>query len=153
MMSRTGLLSISAFAAVLAIVLPAQNAAAQNVEAIKARQELLKAIGKATKPVGAMLKGEAPFDLAVVQTALKTYVENGSKLPALFPDDSKTGAETEALPVIWEKKKDFEDRFGKLVSDAKAAQAAITDEASFKANFPNVVGNCGGCHKIFREKK
>jgi mono/diheme cytochrome c family protein len=43
--------------------------------------------------------------------------------------------------------------FAKLVADAKAAQTAITDEKSFKAKFPDVAGNCGGCHKIYREQK
>lgn len=150
---RAGFLSILGAAAAIALALPASEAGAQNVDVIKARKELLKGMGKPTKDVGAMLKGEAPFDLAKVKAALKAYGENAPKLPALFPEDSKTGGETEALPVIWEKKKDFEDRFAKLVADAKAADAAITDEASFKAKFPDVVGNCGGCHKIYREQK
>jgi cytochrome c556 len=150
---RTGLLSAIAAAGALALAFPASDAAAQNLDAIKARKELLKGMGKPTKEAGAMLKGEAPFDLAKVQAALKTYVENAPKLPGLFPEDSKKGGETEALPVIWEKKKDFEDRFAKLVADAKAAQTAITDEKSFKAKFPDVAGNCGGCHKIYREQK
>lgn len=137
----------------LTAALGAGIATAQNLDAIKQRKELLKAMGKATKPVGAMLKGEAPFDLKVVQAALKTYQENAPKLPAQFPDDSKTGGETEALPVIWEKKKDFEDRYAKLAADAKKAEGEITDEASFQAFFPDVAGNCGGCHKIYREKK
>src|SRR5204863_3596621 len=64
----------------------------------------------------------------------------------LFPDDTKTG-ETDALPAAFEKKADLMARFDKLGADAKAAEGAIKDEASFKAEWPKVVSNCGGCTK------
>ena len=35
--------------------------------------------------------------------------------------------------------------------DAKAAQAAIKDEASFKAEWGKIGANCGGCHKAYRK--
>ena len=41
----------------------------------------------------------------------------------------------------------------KLEADAKAASAAITYEASFKANIGKVLGNCKGCHDDYRIKK
>jgi cytochrome c556 len=126
---------------------------AQEVETIKARREILKTMGKATKEPAAMLKGEAAFDLAKVQSALKTYQEQAPKLVGMFPDTAKTGGETEALPAIWENKQDFEGRYPKLAADAKAAEGTIKDEASFKEQFPKVVANCGGCHKLYREKK
>ncbi len=126
---------------------------AQNVEAIKARQDLLKEMGKATKGPGDMLKQEIPFDLAAVKAALAKYQENAPKISKLFPDDAKTGAETEALPAIWENKQDFEQRFEKLAADAKAAEEKITDEFTFIDEFPKVAGNCGGCHKKYREEK
>ena len=137
----------------LVVGIGAGIAAAQNLDAIKQRKEILKGMGKATKPVGAMLKGAEPFDLKAVQAALKLYQESAPKLPPLFPDDSKTGGETEALPAIWENKKDVEDRFAKLAADAKAAEPKITDEISFQEEFPKVVANCGGCHKKYREDK
>lgn len=137
----------------LTVALVAGAAVAQNVDAIKKRQDILEDMGKATKPIGAMLKGSAPFDLATVQKALKLYQESAPKLPPLFPPDSKTGHDTEALPAIWENKKDFDERYAKLAADAKAAEAAITDEISFQEKMPGVVGNCGGCHKKYREEK
>lgn len=121
-------------------------------DVIAQRQALMKANGKATGPVVAIMKG-GPFDLAAVQAALKTYVDAAQKAPSLFPDDSKTGGDTAALPTIWENKKDFEARFAKLGSDATDALTAITDEASFKASMPGVLKNCGGCHELYRAKK
>jgi cytochrome c556 len=126
---------------------------AQNLVAIKTRQELLKEMGKATKGPGDMLKQATPFDLAAVKAALAKYQVLAPKIATLFPEDSKTGEKTEALPVIWENKQDFEQRFEKLAADAKAAEGKITDEFTFMDEFPKVVGNCGGCHKKYREEK
>lgn len=126
-------------------------ATAQNVEVIKERQGILESFGKAAKPLGAMMKGEADFDLAKVQAALALLQEKAPKLPTLFPEDSKTGEDTEALPAIWENKADFEPRYQKLADDAKAAAAVITDQASFEENWPKVTGNCSGCHKKYRK--
>ncbi len=126
---------------------------AQNVEVIKERKALLKEMGKATKDPGDMLKGAVPFDLAAVKAALAKYQENAPKIAKRFPDDSKTGGETEALPALWENKDDVMQRFEKLAADAKAAEGAITDEFTFMDEFPKVVGNCGSCHKKYREDK
>ena len=119
--------------------------------AIGQRKEILKSFGAAMKAPGAMAKGEAPFELAKVQASLKTLSEGAPKLEMLFPDDSKTGGETQALPVIWEKKAEFTGLFKKLAADATAASAAIKDEASFKTEWPKIGANCGTCHKTFRQ--
>lgn len=128
-------------------------AMAQNVAVIKERKEDYKAMGKATKEPGAMYKGEAEFDLAKVQAALKVIQEKAAVLPKLFPDDAKTGAETEALPKIWEDKANFEERFVKLGAAAKAAETKITDAENFPDAWKELMGNCSGCHKIFRKPK
>lgn len=138
--------------AVLAGAVLAAAAGIANADALSDRQTILKGWGDATRPVGGMLKGEAPFDLAKVQEALDAYVAGTEKLPGLFPDNSKTG-KTEASPKIWEEKAKFEAIFAKLNGDAKAAKVAITDEASFKANIGKVLGNCKACHDNYREKK
>jgi cytochrome c556 len=120
-------------------------------DAIAKRRALMKDNGAATKTVVEMLKG-APFNLAAVQAALKTYGAAAAQAPADFPDDSKTG-DTSALPAIWDNKADFNARFAKFGQDAAAAAAGITDEASFKAQIPAVLKNCGGCHELYRAKK
>ncbi len=135
------------------LALFATAASAQNLDAIKARQTIYKSFGETTKPLGLMLRGQAAFDLATVKTALTTIVDGSKKLPALFPDDSKTGDDTAALPEIWTNKSDFEARLTKLGADATADLASITDEASFKAAFPKLAGDCGDCHKTYRQKK
>lgn len=138
---------------VAALAVGATAVYAQNLNVIKERKEGFKAMAGAAKEPGAMVKGEAKFDLAKVQAALKAYQTNSAKLKGLFPDDSKTGGDTEALAKIWTAKADFTARFDKLAADAKAAEGTIKDEASFKAEWPKVMGNCGGCHKEYRVQK
>ncbi|MEQ1577192.1 MAG: cytochrome c [Hyphomicrobium sp.] len=147
MLPRIGL----AFATVTVCTMTA--AIAQNVAVIKERQDHLEAMGKAVKEPVKMFKGDEDFDLAKVQSALKVIQEKAALLPALFPADSKTGEDTEALAAIWENKADVESRFKKLGEDAKKAAAAITDEDTFQAPFKDVMGNCSGCHKKYRKEK
>jgi cytochrome c556 len=122
---------------------------AQNTAAIKQRQDLMKANGQALRDPAAMAKGDTPFDLAKVKASLKALQDNALKLKTLWPEDSKTGADTRALPKIWADK-DFLDWFDGLAKDAKAAEASIKDEASLKAELPKLVDYCGSCHKDYR---
>lgn len=135
-------------AAVLAVT---ASQAFANSPAIGERKALLKEMGQASGPVGKMLRGDDTFDLAKVQAALKVIAANTSKLPEFFPEDSQTG-DTKSLPAIWQNKSDVVGRFGKLHQEASAAGLAITDEASFKAEMPKVLGNCGACHQNYRAK-
>ena len=136
-------------AAVAAIAVGATVVHAQSA-AIGARKDALKAMGAASKAPGGMMKGEVPFDIAPVKAALKVFQDQAAKLVDLFPDDSKTG-DTNALPAAFEKRADVQARFVKLAAEAKAAEATITDEASFKANWGKLLGNCGGCHKEYKK--
>lgn len=141
------------FPLLAAVVLGATAVAAQNLDAIKERKGHFDDIGDAVKPVGAMFKGNEPFELAKVQAAVKLIREKSEVLPGLFPDDSKEGEDTRALPAIWDNKADFEERFKKLAVAAEAAGPAITDEGSFRATWQDFVGNCSGCHKQYRKPK
>jgi cytochrome c556 len=143
----------SLFAAgVAAALVLGMGAAFAAGDPIADRKAVLKGIGDATKAPGAMMKGEAPFDLAAVKKALDAYVDGAKKLPAMFPENSKTG-DTASLPKIWDEKAKFDAIFTKMGADATAAAAAIKDEASFKANFGKVLGNCKACHDDYRQKK
>ena len=138
--------------AVTAIAVGVTVVAAQS-DPIAARKQHMKDIGAATKNGGAMAKGEAPYDQAKAQGIFATYVEGGSKLPGLFPETSKTGGDTAALPAIWTGMDDFKAKAAKFVADAKAAQTSVKDLDSFKGAFSGVTKNCGGCHETYRAKK
>lgn len=144
------MLRILALASVIA--LGATAVLAQNAAGVTARKEAMKQYGGAVKEPGAMNKGEAPFDLAKVQASLKKIEELSVTSKTLFGDDTKTG-ETDTLPAAFENKADLFGMFDKTAAAAKAAAAAIKDEASFKAEWGKVVSNCGGCHKAYRKPK
>lgn len=119
--------------------------------AIDQRKAQFKGMGGAAGGIARIMRGEEAFDLAKVQTGLKTIQANAKTLPTLFPDDSKTG-DTKALPAIWDNKAKFTGYFTKLEADATAALAAIKDDASLKTEMPKVLANCGTCHNEFRAK-
>jgi cytochrome c556 len=120
---------------------------------IEARQALMKDNGKHAKMGAAMVKGEAPFNLATAKQIFATFETAGEKLPGLFPPDSKTGDDTRAAPAIWEHMDDFKAMAAKLAKDAKVAKESVTDLASFKAKFGAIGKDCGGCHETYRLKK
>lgn len=150
--TRAATLASTATALALGTALLGATAFAADEDPIAARQAIMKSFGRASRDTGNMLKGQADFDLAKVQAALKTYADGSKRFAGLFPETSKTGGDTHALPAIWENKQDFEARNAKFAADSEAAQAAITDEASFKATFPKLLAECGACHKQYRAR-
>ena len=127
--------------------------AANAQDPIAARKALMKATGGQAAQGAKFMKGEEPFDLAKAQAIFAQYQKTSTEAKGLFPDTAKTGGDTAALPAIWEKKSDFEAKLVKFGADAKEAGAKIKDFDSFKANFPEVQKNCGGCHESYRAKK
>ena len=146
-MSRSKYLAgLSLLAGAAVVVSAATFAYAQNADVIKQRRESMRTIAAASGANFKMMKGDAPFDLATVQAGLKTIQEQAPKFKAMFPDDSKTGGGSDAAEKIWTARADFNTIVDKWAADAKTVSAAITDEASFKANYPDFAKGCGGCH-------
>jgi len=145
--------TVSAVATVAVIALGVAAAVAQQ-DPIAARKALMKANGDAAKIGAAMAKGEAPFDLAAAQKMFTTFADAAAKMPALFPDNSKTGGDTAADPKIWDNMADFKAKFVKFGDDSKAAEGSVKDLNSFKVAFGDIGKNdCGGCHQNYRIKK
>jgi cytochrome c556 len=137
--------------AVAVLALGATALMAQS-DPIAARKALMKANGDQNKVATEMLEGKRPFNLDEAKKVLATFANAGQKAPALFPDNSKTGGDTAALPAIWENKTDFEAKLAKFASDARAAMDASKDLDSFKIQITEVRKNCGGCHQTYRKR-
>ena len=108
---------------------------AQNLDAIKQRQDAMDTMAKPGIQVFKMSKGEVPFDLATVQATLKTYQEQAAKLKTLFPDDSKTGGDTDAQPKIWQARAEFEKAIVRYRYSQELGRR-MTDEQAYRPNIP-----------------
>ena len=123
------------------------TAVAAQGDAIAERKKLMKQNAQHTKGISAMVKGDAPFDAKAVTAAFTQWSETAAALPKLFPDNSKAGGETRALPKIWEDKKGFD---AQVAAFAKASAARPKDAEALKAAFPAVNKACGDCHEGYR---
>jgi cytochrome c556 len=123
-----------------------------QTDPIAARKALMKANGDQNRIATEMLEGKRPFNLDEAKKIFVVFAEAGEKAPALFPDDSKTGGDTAALPPIWENKADFNAKLAKFASESKAAGEATKDMDTFKVQMTEVRKNCGGCHQIYRKR-
>ena len=119
---------------------------AQNLDVIKQRRQAMQAVAAVNVANFKMLKGDAPFDLAAVRSGLATLQERGTVFKTQFPDDSKEGGGTDALPKIWTARSEFNAVADKWIADAKTLSTAVVDEASFKGLYPAFANACGGCH-------
>ena len=118
-------------------------------------QTTMKATGRAMGGLAPMVKGEKPYDQAVVDTSLAQLEETAKKLPAMFPDSIK-GLKIEgdysSSPKVWEDKAGFAakiDSFAKAVTEVKGK---IKDLDSLKAAVPAIGKECSGCHETYRLK-
>jgi cytochrome c556 len=141
---------IRIIAALAAIAIGATGVYAQSTQAVALRQATMKQYGRAIVVLGKIVKGDIAFDLSTIQASLKTIEETSLKAKTLFPETSKIG-ETNTLPAAFKRKSDLFARFDALARDAKAASLAITDEASFKAEWAKVGVHCVGCHKDYKK--
>ncbi len=128
------------------------TAAMAETNPIAERQQTMKAVSAATREGAAMAKGDTPFDASKAQSVFKIYADAAKKMPALFPDSSRSGGETTASPKVWEDQAGFKAAFAKFEADAEAG-AKAGDLADFRTAFGAATKNCGACHEAYRIKK
>ena len=109
----------------VAVLAFAATALVAQSDPIAARKALMKANGDQNRVATEMLEGKRPFNLDEAKKVLATFAETGEKAPALFPDDSKTGGDTAALPAVWENKADFTARLAKLSAEEFIDQVLV----------------------------
>ena len=108
--------------------------------------------------LGAMAKGEMPYDAEVAQNAADNLnaavnMKNG----AMWPEGSDLGAlgaRTRAKPEAWTKYPMVAEQ-SKALKEAAAKMAAEASNGldAVKANMKAVGQSCGGCHDIARGPK
>ncbi len=120
---------------------------------VKQRQAAMTLQGKYFGPLVGMLKGNIPYDAAVVARNAG-YLDVLNKMPWDGFHPNTKDEKSRALPAIYDdaaKFKEAQDRFQaevtKLVSVSKGG-----DEAAVKGQIAAVGKSCGGCHESFRAK-
>ena len=125
------------------------SANAQTVEEIiKGRKALFSKNYSTAKRVQALAsKGE--FDKS--KSLMIEMSENYKTLIEYFPENSKEGFKTEALPLIWENKKEFNDLMTKSSDDMIKLTSLIEDSEDIRATLTQMMwSNCKACHSKFR---
>jgi cytochrome c556 len=114
---------------------------------------MMKKIGGATGALGAIAKGDKPYDADIVKASLATIAETAKAFPDQFnPQSDKTDAEVN--PKIWDNLDDFKAHATKLSTDAETALAQLpADKAGVGATLKTLGGSCGACHQAYRIKK
>ena len=129
------------------LTLPA-NSELSVEEVIKGRKALFSKNYSTAKRVQTFAtKGE--FDKA--KTLMLEMSENYKTLIENFPENSKEGFKTEALPLIWDNKEEFNDLMNKSSNDMIELASIIENSDDVKASLGKLMwGNCKACHSKFR---
>ena len=115
------------------------------------RQEMMKGVRDAAKPLGQMMKGEKDFDAAAAMDSLKVFQHSANNFGDLFPEGSDSGYETEALESIWSDRAGFDAKLADFGAAVDAAIAANPQDLNGlrKAAGP-VFKQCKACHEGYR---
>ena len=117
-------------------------------EIIKARKALFSKNYSTAKKVQT-LSSKGEFEKA--KSLMIEMSENYKTLIEYFPDNTKEGFKTEALPSIWENKDEFNDLMKKSSNDMIKLASIIENTDDVKASLGKLMwGNCKACHSKFR---
>ena len=144
----TKILKTTFFIIVFFMMLIPANSEMSVEEIIKGRKALFSKNYSTAKRVQTFAsKGE--FDKA--KTLMLEMSENYKTLIEYFPDNTKEGFKTEALPSIWENKKEFNNLMKKASDDMIKLASLFEDADDVRATLTQMMwSNCKACHSKFR---
>ena len=142
------ILKTTFFIIVFFMMLIPANSEMSVEEIIKGRKALFSKNYSTAKRVQTFAsKGE--FDKA--KTLMLEMSENYKTLIEYFPDNTKEGFKTEALPSIWENKKEFNNLMKKASDDMIKLASLFEDADDVSAVLREMMwSNCKACHSRFR---
>ena len=116
---------------------------------IKGRKAIFSANYKTAKRVNILIN-DLEFEEA--KKFMKEMTENYETLLNYFPENTKEGFNTEALPSIWENKDEFNALMQKSADDMKQLAAVIEDADDLRGTMQQYMwSNCKACHSRFRK--
>ena len=122
---------------------------AQSVEEIiKGRKAMFSENYQNGKKISILLKSGKKEEAKPI---MKKMSENYKKLLDYFPENTKEGFKTEALPSIWENKDEFNALMQKASEDMLKLAKAIDTADDLRAIQKELMwSNCSACHNRFR---
>ena len=137
------------FVFILSLILPLSSFANQSVEEIiKGRKAMFSENYQNAKKISILLRSGKKEEAKPI---MKKISDNYKKLLNYFPENTKEGFKTEALPSIWENKDEFNALMQKASDDMiKLAKAIETAEDLRAAQKELMWSNCTACHSRFR---
>ena len=117
-------------------------------EIIKERQSIFSKNYKTAKRVNSLASNGSLDEAKILMIEMS---ENYKRLLDLFPENSKVGFKTEALPSIWENK----DEFNLLMTKASRNMIELTSVVDGSEDMKATLGkymwsSCKSCHSKFR---
>ena len=117
-------------------------------EIIKGRQAIFSENYKTAKRVQA-LSSDLEFEAAI--ELMNKMSQNYSKLINYFPDNTKEGFDTEALPIIWENKDEFNALMQNASNNMLTLASVIEDADDIRGTLKkHMWSSCKACHSKFR---
>lgn len=117
-------------------------------EIIKERQSIFSKNYKTAKRINSLASNGSLDEAKILMIEMS---DNYKRLLDLFPENSKTGFETEALPSIWENKDEFNLLMTKASSNMIELTSAIDGTEDMKATLGKYMwSSCKSCHSKFR---
>ncbi len=125
------------------------NAELSVEDIIKSRKALFSKNYSTAKRVQSF-SSNGDFDEAI--ELMKEMNENYITLLDLFPENSKEGFKTEALPIIWKEKDAFNALMQKSADDMIKLTSIIEDADDIRGTLGKLIwANCKACHSKYRK--
>jgi cytochrome c556 len=146
----------TALAIAMGLVLPCASAQAQFArlnDAVKYRQAAFQVMSTHVQRIGAMAKGDAPFDKPAAEAQAAIIELLSRQLSSAFPPGSDM-APSKAKPEVWQDAAQFKTHGDQLQSaSSKLSGAARSgDLIALKAAFNTLSQTCKACHDGYRNR-
>ena len=117
-------------------------------EIIKGRKAIFSKNYQTAKKISILLKSKK---IEEAKPLMKEMSDNYKKLLNYFPENTKEGFKTEALPTIWENSDEFVTLMQKASFDMVQLTKTINTAEDLRAIQKKLMwSNCSACHNRFR---
>jgi cytochrome c556 len=152
-----GALLAGILAAPLLAQAPAPAPLSQARQVVEARRAIFTLIGANFRPLGAVLKGERPYDAADAEKRITRLVFLSGLTDEAFPDGSNIGLpDSKTKAEAWTNHDGFAKKLKEFQANVATLQKVNSTEKAgneaFKTALGAVAQNCKGCHDDYKEK-